>query len=94
MDLWERIERLQAMVMEMGLPRQEMAYFGLVCPYCGKSDRIHRLEEPSELDPAPGEYQQAWAEFAKGGELVLCKFCRQVLRLEPGGGARPLVDDS
>lgn len=94
MDLWERIERLQALVMEMGLPRREMAYFGVVCPYCGKSDRIHRLEEPSELDPVPDEYRQAWVEFARGGELVLCKFCRQVLRLERGGGARPLVDDS
>ncbi|MGQ9654080.1 MAG: hypothetical protein ACUVXD_08430 [Thermodesulfobacteriota bacterium] len=94
MDIWERIQRLQALVMEMGLPRHEMAHFGVSCPYCGKTDRIYTLEEPSELDSAPDEYGQAWAEFAKGGKLVLCRFCRQVLCLEPGGKARPLVDDS
>jgi hypothetical protein len=94
MELWERIERLRSLVTEMGLPRHEMAYFGVVCPYCGKSDRIHRLEEPSELDAAPWEYHQAWQEFAGEGELVLCKFCRQVLRLEQGKGAVGLGGDS
>lgn len=93
MDLWERIERLRALVMEMGLPRHEMAYFGVACPYCGKSDRIHRLEEPSELEAAPEEYRQAWEEFGKEGELVLCKFCRQLLRLQKGKGAVGLGGD-
>jgi len=94
MDLWERIERLHTLVMEMGLPHHEMAYFGIVCPYCGKSDRIYRLEEPSELDAAPDEYRQAWVEFATAGKLVLCKFCRHLLRLERDKGARPLGEDT
>ncbi|MEJ5378409.1 MAG: hypothetical protein WHX93_17690 [bacterium] len=93
MDLWERIERLRLLVMEMGLPRHETAFFGVTCPYCGKTDRIYRLEQPSELDPASDEYTQAWEEFAKQGELVLCKFCRHLLRMERGKKAVGLDGD-
>mgnify|MGYP005832338553 CR=1 FL=1 len=94
MDLWSRIERFRTLVTEMGLPRDETAYFGVTCPYCGKTDRIYRLEEPSELDGAPEEYGQMWQEFAKQGELVVCKFCRHLLRLEEGQKAVALGGDS
>lgn len=94
MDIWARIERFRILVMEMGLPRHETAYFGVTCPYCGKTDRIYRLEEPSELEFACEQYTQAWQEFAKQGELVLCQFCRQLLRLERGTEAVGLDGDS
>ncbi len=93
MELWARIERFRTLVMELGLPRHETAYFGVTCPYCGKTDRIYRLEEPSELDQASEEYGQMWHEFAKEGQLVVCKFCRQLLCLEQGQKAVALGGD-
>lgn len=93
MNLWARIERFRTLVTEMGLPRHETAYFGVTCPYCGKTDRIYRLEGPSELDQVSEEYSRMWEEFGKQGELVLCKFCRQLLRLEQGKKAMALGVD-
>ena len=81
-DLWKEIERFKQIILELGLPRQDYALFGLRCPYCGKSDRINPLETPDELDECPEEYQKLWHHFRTQGDPVLCKFCLQVLSLD------------
>ncbi len=83
MESWEEIERFRSLIMEMGLPRHDLSLFGVRCPYCGKSDRIRKLEPPGELDAAPAEYAQLWARFGAEGELAVCKFCHHLLRLYP-----------
>ncbi len=91
MDEWEKIERFRAIVVELELPRHDFVLFGVKCPYCGKADRIHKLEDPSELGETSVEYAEIWNKFRSKGELAVCKFCRQVLLLsEPSGSAFPL----
>jgi hypothetical protein len=95
MEPREEIERFRALVMEMGLPHHEMTHFGLRCPYCGKSDRIHRLEPPGELVSFPADYGRMWKRFGQGGALVVCTFCRQLLRFHPAAGnVSPLAEVS
>ena len=95
MNDWEDLERFRALVLDMGLPHQEMAYFGVICPYCGKTDRIHRLDRPAELDSPPADYVRLWEQHAQDGELVVCKFCHQLLRLGPDRRmAKPLGEDA
>jgi len=90
---WEEIERFRDLVVKLELPRHDFALFGVKCPYCGKTDRIHKLEEPSELPEAPTEYERFWDRFRLNGDLVLCKFCRQILLLsESKGRAFPLAE--
>ncbi|UCF82552.1 MAG: hypothetical protein JSV50_15340 [Desulfobacteraceae bacterium] len=90
---WEEIERFRDLVVELELPRHDFALFGVKCPYCGKTDRIHKLEEPPELPEAPTEYERIWNKFRSKGDLVVCKFCRQILRLsESKGSASPLTE--
>jgi hypothetical protein len=79
MTNWEEIERYRQLIRELGLPKQDFALFGLRCPYCGKSDRINRLEKPEELITCPEEYRQLWKQFGREGELVVCKFCEVLL---------------
>jgi len=76
---WEDIERYRRLIGELELPRQDFALFGLRCPYCGKSDRINRLERPEELEDCPEEYRRLWGKFDRAGELVLCRFCAALL---------------
>jgi uncharacterized Zn-finger protein len=93
MSEWEEIERFRALVLDMGLPRHEMAYFGVLCPYCGKSDRIHRLERPAELDSPPADYARLWEQYGRDGEPVVCKFCHQLLRFDSERGrVTPLTE--
>jgi hypothetical protein len=70
---------LRDVIFDLELPRTEFALYGVRCPYCGKSDRIHRLERPEELPDVPDAYQAAWNGISKEKEPVLCMFCRQVL---------------
>jgi hypothetical protein len=79
MTNWEEIERYRQLIRELGLPKQDFALFGLRCPYCGKSDRINRLEEPGELPDCPEEYRVLWEQFGREGDLVFCKFCEALL---------------
>ena len=93
MDEWEEIERFSYIIVELELPRHDFALFGVKCPYCGKTDRIHILEEPSELGEAPTDYEVIWNKFRPKGELVVCKFCLKVLILsESRGSASPLAE--
>lgn len=93
MNEWEKIERFRDIIVKLELPRHDFAIFGVMCPYCGKTDRIHKLEEPSEIEETPAEYDVIWNKFRPKGELVMCKFCRQILLLsESRGSAFPLAE--
>jgi hypothetical protein len=83
MEDWEEIERFRSLIMEMEPPRHSLSLFGVKCPFCGKSDRIRKLESPGEANGAPAEYERLWARFGTGGELAVCKFCHHLLRLFP-----------
>jgi hypothetical protein len=92
MEPWQEMERFGALTLEMGLPRDGMAIFGLLCPHCGKSGRIHRPEPPRDLESPPTEYGRMWKRFSpRNGDMVVCAFARQSLKLDPEGGkVRPL----
>jgi hypothetical protein len=83
----EVIQKLQQFVIEHGLPKTDMALFGIRCPYCGKSDRIRELEDPDELQEAMDpedikEYAEFWMNLTQsGGSLGVCKFCNNPLSL-------------
>jgi hypothetical protein len=46
METNEIVQKFQQFVVDHGLPKTDMALFGIKCPYCGKSDRIRQLEDP------------------------------------------------
>lgn len=84
------IEEIKNVVMDLDLPREDTILFGLVCPYCGKNDRVRPLEPPDELEGQLEKsdleiYQGLWNNLRRGGEksagLAVCKFCRNVMRI-------------
>jgi len=79
---WEDIERYRNLIRDLGLPKRDLALFGIRCPYCGKSDRINPLEKPEELDPCPEDYRKLWEQFGQAGDLVVCKFCEVLLVMD------------
>ena len=87
LNTWEAVEDLKKLVIELGLPLTEMAFYGIRCPYCGKSDRIRQLETPEELSgTVDGEiletYAGLWKQFAyPEAVLGVCKFCQNPLEL-------------
>jgi hypothetical protein len=87
METKETVEKLRRLIMNHGLPGTDMALFGIKCPYCGKSDRIRKLEAPDELegglDPDDmEEYSLCWKNLAPIKEaLGVCKFCQNPLRI-------------
>jgi hypothetical protein len=85
MAQWEEIEKFGNLVAELELPRDDFALFGVKCPYCGKTDRIHKLEKPSQIRDAPPEYERLWNKYSARGEPVMCMFCRQALVLAKSG---------
>ncbi|MCL6557651.1 MAG: hypothetical protein K6U74_02390 [Firmicutes bacterium] len=96
----EKIEEFKNLVMDLGLPLEDFVLFGVVCPYCGKNDRIRPLEAPGQLAGELAEehiaaYQALWTELLKGETenncLAVCKFCRNVMTIDDGMSAvRPL----
>lgn len=88
MDRLEAMSGLKDFVIEHGLPRTDMALFGVKCPYCGKSDRIRQLEAPDDLNgnlakPDLERYTSLWTSLAEGEvALGLCKFCLNPLKLD------------
>ncbi len=88
MENCEAIEKLKLLIIENELPRKDRAFFGIKCPYCGKSDRIHRLEAPQALGPMldsaqSRQYAALWKQldsFQVG--LAVCKFCLNPLALD------------
>ena len=87
MDTNDVVQHLQRFIIDHGLPRTDMALFGIKCPYCGKSDRIRQLEAPGELqggiDPEDiKKYAGYWANLTQSeGSLGVCKFCQNPLKV-------------
>ena len=87
MEFNESVQKLRKFVIDHGLPKTDMALFGIKCLYCGKSDRIRQLEIPDELyakmDPKDMEkYSDLWKRFTQSGDsLGFCKFCQNLLKL-------------
>jgi len=94
----EALEELKKFVLEHGLPKTEMALFGILCPYCGKSDRIRQLEDPQALtgkieSENMAVYFTLWDQLARGGgSLGVCKFCQNLLLLQDKASAVPLYE--
>lgn len=88
MDIFESLEKLKALILECGLPHTVFALFGIKCPYCGKSDRIHRLEAPEALADVVDsgklrKYGEIWREVnPSGSQLGICKFCLNLLEID------------
>lgn len=97
MNTLDLVEKLKRFVIDLGLPKTDMALFGTRCPYCGKADRIRPLDSPDALTGAinPDEletYTEYWNHFAvSDGSLGVCKFCQNPLKLGGNGQAEPLV---
>jgi len=94
----EAAEVLKTFVLTHGLPKTDMALFGIKCPYCGKSDRIRQLEDPQALAGKIGSENMAlyftlWDQLARGGgPLGVCKFCQNLLLLRDMASAVPLYE--
>ena len=98
MEMNQAVENLKTFVLEHSLPRTDMALFGILCPYCGKSDRIRELEEPNALKEKMDAkditiYVELWEQLARSnGSLGVCKFCQNLIRLQEKTGALPLYE--
>ena len=98
MEINEAVEKLKTFVLTNGLPKTDMALFGIKCPYCGKSDRIRELEEPDELNEKMDSKQMAiyfslWEQLTRSnGSLAVCKFCQNVLLLQDKANAAPIYE--
>jgi len=94
----EAVEELRKFVLEHSLPKTEVALFGILCPYCGKSDRIRQLENPQALagkieSENMAIYFTLWDQLARGGgSLGVCKFCQNLLLLQDKASAVPLYE--
>ncbi|MGB9802860.1 hypothetical protein [Desulfofundulus sp.] len=86
----ETIEQFRNLVLTLGLPRTDVVLFGVICPYCGKNDRVRPLDPPEELKVEElGEtnidlYDRIWRELQPGESLAVCKFCHNILQLQGG----------
>ena len=87
MQVEESVLILKRLIIDNGLPKRDLALFGIKCLYCGKSDRIRQLERPDELSgeidpPDYKTYTDLWEHLAiSGSSLGICKFCQNLLRL-------------
>lgn len=86
----ELVETLKDFILKNRLPSNDLALFGVLCPLCGKTDRIRQLESPEELseifetdDAGYVIYTQCWETYAKPPlKLGVCKFCNTPLLLD------------
>lgn len=98
METNEAAEVLKTFVLTHGLPKTDMALFGIKCPYCGKSDRIRELEEPGALTQKMDSknmaiYFNLWDQLARlNGSLGVCKFCQNLLLLQENASTLPLYE--
>lgn len=96
METNEAVEKLRQFVIEYGLPKTEMALFGVKCPYCGKSDRIRRLENPNELrgeisSEDVKQYAKFWQSLTQSKRFLgVCKFCQNPLKISKEGRSEAL----
>jgi hypothetical protein len=97
-DTYQAAEALRQFVLAHGLPHTDMALIGLGCPYCGKFDRIRRLEAPLQINgrlPADelARYAALFDGLLKQGRgLGVCKFCQNPVRLIDNGRPETLED--
>lgn len=88
MDKLEAMNGLKEFLLEHGLPKADLALFGIKCPYCGKSDRIRQLEAPEELNgdlaqPDLERYTRLWHSLVEPDVMLgFCKFCLNPLKLD------------
>ena len=98
MEINKAVEALKTFVLQHGLPKTDVALFGILCPYCGKSDRIRELEAPDvlgqKMDPANvTTYMNLWHQLTRSkGSLGVCNFCQNLLLLKDKTGAVPLYE--
>ena len=98
MDTNAAAEELKTFVLTQGLPKTDMALFGINCPYCGKSDRIRELEAPEALKEKldsnqAAVYSNLWEQLRRpNGSLAVCKFCQNLLLLQNSANALPLYE--
>lgn len=98
MEINKAVEELKTFVLKHGLPQTDMALFGIMCPYCGKSDRIRQLEKPDALSEKMDSndtaiYVNLWDQLARSnGSLGVCKFCQNLLLLQDEANAAPLYE--
>ena len=91
MEINERLEWLQQFILDQGLPRTDIALFGILCPYCGKSDRIRKLDHPEDLRGSLNgdnfkKYNALWNSLTQsGGSIGACKFCQHLLKIDSEG---------
>ena len=94
----EAAEELKSFVLTHGLPQTDMALFGILCPYCGKSDRIREPEKPDGLTQKMESkdmavYVDLWEQLGRSnGSLGVCKFCQNLLWLQDKATALPLYE--
>jgi hypothetical protein len=100
LDKHTAVETMKTLIITNGLPQTDMALFGIKCPYCGKSDRIHKLEPPDELPQriiteVARSYGALWHQLnPDGSPLGVCKFCLHPSALDlKAGQATVLIDD-
>lgn len=86
--LLEKVEKFKNIVIDQCLPLEDFVLFGVLCPYCGKNDRIRPLEPPEKVageleKEVYDNYQELWVELLKceseNDGLAVCKFCQNVL---------------
>lgn len=98
METNEAVEELKKFVLGNGLPKMDMALFGIMCPYCGKTDRIRQLEEPNTLtgkidSENMAMYDTLWNHLVRSnGKLGVCKFCQNPVLLVNNSSAAPLFE--
>ena len=98
MEINKAVEELKTFVLKHGLPQTDMALFGIMCPYCGKSDRIRQLEKPEALSEKMDSkhiafYLTLWNQLARtNGSLGVCKFCQNLLLLQDKASAVPIFE--
>lgn len=88
MEILLGVEKVREMILKYELPQNEMVVFGVMCPYCGKYDRIRLLDSPEGLEGKVDEdylrnYSKIWQEIErKQKKLAVCRFCFNVVGLE------------
>ena len=99
MERHAAVEQLKNLIITHGLPQTDMALYGIKCPYCGKSDRIHKLESPDDLSQRiskddTAQYGNLWNQLNPDGSVLgFCKFCLNPSELAVSAGeAKVLVN--
>ncbi len=90
----ERIETLREIILQYNLPRSDLALFGVLCPLCGKTDRIRELEPLEDLknmlsqdEKAVELFEYCYKELLKTNfRLGVCKFCNMPIKIDSEKG--------